>query len=423
MTFDKPLFIRWLSSFVLTIGLLSLSLHIFAEQPSTHKIAILIELKGGIRPATECFFTRSLKKATERQAAQVMILQLDTPGGLAILMRGIIKGILASPPVPVIAYVTPRGAHVAASSAGTCTLYATHIAAMVPGTNLGAATPIAIGTPEDRSAEQEKKDKKEAHQKSAAELKTISDVIDWPISAGLAQQRDRNVAWAEKEAVIEPESLSAEEALKINVINNNIVASDISSLLEQSNGMKVNVQGMVKKVNTKNLKIEKMNLIGIFDSWALSLEPSVAYIYAGLTFILLGLAFIIAEVFLPSFGMLGIGGAVTLLMGSILLMKTGGMGFGISMYLIAIIIATVTLAFFLFVLNLAFRAHRRPIVSGREAVMGKRGVVSASDDRLWVRIDGERWRCKSNVLVKDGDEVVVERLEGLICIVKHVGEK
>ncbi|ABS77914.1 serine protease [Coxiella burnetii] len=454
----KRIFIRRFYILMLTFGLLGIASHIIAQN-NTRRLAILIDIKGGIGPATADFFHRSLKQATEKKA-QVIILQLDTPGGLATAMRDIIKDILASP-IPVIGYVAPSGAH--AASAGTYILYATHIAAMAPGTNLGAATPIAIGTPGGSSPEKgnEKKEgaKKAPAQKTAAEKKAISDARAYIRS--LAQLRGRNVEWAES-AVVEAESLSAEEAYKIKVIN--IIASNIPNLLEQANGMKISVRGETQTVNTANLEIEKVEPDWRTRFLSVITDPSVAYIllmigfygiffefinpgfivpgvvgaislllalyafqllpinYAGLALILLGLAFIVAEAFMPSFGMLGIGGGVAFVIGSIMLMRTDAIGFGIPMYLI-IAIAIVTIAFFLLVLSMAFRSRGRPIVSGREAVIGKRGVVNVSDKRMWVRIEGERWQCKSDVPLQDGDEVVVERLEGLFCVVKPVEKK
>ncbi len=145
--------------------------------------------------------------------------------------------------------------------------------------------------------------------------------------------------------------------------------------------------------------------------------------YAGLALILLGLAFIVAQVFMPSFGMLGIGGGVAFIISSIVLMRTDVIGFGIPMYLINYRYCYCHHSFFLLVLSMAFRSRGRPIVSAREAVIGKRGVVNISDKRMWVRIEGERWQCKSDVPLQDGDKVFVERLEGLFCVVKPVEKK
>ncbi len=447
--------IRWYWAVWIAFSLLFLAGNLIAQMPA-NRTAVLLDINGGIGPATQDFVHRGFKKA-EDQNATVIILRMDTPGGLSTSMRGIIKDILSSP-IPVITFVAPSGAR--AASAGTYILYASHVAAMAPGTNLGAATPVSIGTPGTPDKEQGKeKEKKSAQKASASELKAINDAKAYIRS--LAQLRGRNVQWAEQ-AVTHAESLSAKEALKLNVIN--FVAENIPDLFKQTNGFKVSVRGEMKAMQTDNLTI-----VEFLPDWRTKFltvitDPSVAYIllmigfyglffefanpgfivpgvvggislllalyalqllpinYAGLALILLGIAFIVAEAFLPSFGALGIGGVVSFVIGSIMLVKTEAIGYSLPMYLI-IVVALVTAAFFLLVINLALRSRRKPIVSGREAVIGKRGVVEISDDRAWVRINGERWQCKSKTPLKTGDEVVVERLEGLTCIVKVVEKK
>jgi len=361
----------------IVIGLLSLTWAI-AQKPSkppktAAKTAALLEITGAIGPAVQDFIHRGLGRAV-KQGDQVVILRIDTPGGLSKSMRGIIKDILSSP-IPVIAYVAPSGAR--AASAGTYILYASHIAAMAPGTNLGAATPVSIVSPGTG------KDKKKAKAKSASMLKAINDAKAYIRS--LAQLRGRNVKWAEK-AVSEAASLSAQEALKINVIN--FVAKNIPDLLRQANGKTVIVQGNQKELKTVGLSVKQ-----IMPDWrtkflAVITDPSVAYIllmigfyglffefanpgfvvpgvvgaiclllalyafqllpinYAGLGLILLGMAFIVAEAFMPSFGALGIGGVISFVIGSIMLLKTDVTGYRLPWGLI--IGVTLVTGFFFF---------------------------------------------------------------------------
>ncbi len=420
------------------------------ETTQTTQTAALLSIKGGIGPGTHDFISRGLKKA-QQSGAHVVVLQIDTPGGLSKSMRGIIKDMLASP-IPVIAYVAPSGAR--AASAGTYILYAAQIAAMAPGTNLGAATPVAIGAPGMAPKNNKAKTKK---QSSASAKKAINDARAYIRS--LAQLRGRNVKWAEK-AVVEGESLSANEALKLNVIN--LIAKDVPELLQKINGKSVIVRGLPYKLNTENLTIKQIEPDWRSRFLAVITDPSVAYIllmlgvygiffeflnpgfvapgvigaialliglyalallpinYAGLALIVLGLGFIIAEVFMPSFGILGIGGAISFVFGSIFLMKTTDVGFQLPIYLV-ILVTIVTLIFIIFILGVAVRSRRKPVVSGGGVLIGKKGTIEVADDnRLWLTLVGERWQCKSDSQLKNGQRVVVKKLEGLTLVVEPV---
>ncbi len=450
-------FIKIFFSLIFLTGLWSIAHWVLAQNNATatnSKTAILLDIKGGIGPATQDFISRGIKKAADLNASAI-ILRIDTPGGLSKSMRYIIKDILSSP-VPVISYVAPSGAR--AASAGTYILYASHVAAMAPGTNLGAATPVAIGTPGGKSDDKDK-EKQASKKPSASEKKALNDARAYIRS--LAQLRGRNVKWAEK-AVVEAESLSAKEALKLNVIN--FIAIDIPDLLKKANGMKVDIQGKSSVVQTEGVAVQQIQPDWRTKFLAVITDPSVAYIllmigfygiffefmnpgfvvpgvvgaialllalysfallpinYVGLGLIILGIAFIVAEAFVPSFGALGIGGVISFVIGSIMLLKTKMIGYIIPMYLI-IIIAIVTVVFFLLVLSMALRSRRRPVVSGREAVVGQRGKILISDERIWVRIEGERWQCRSHVSLKEGQEVVVKSVEGLILVVEPVSTK
>jgi len=429
--------VRLLSVLFIVLGLSAAFHSSFAVSPP-NKIAVLLEIKGAIGPAIQDFIHRGIQQAEEKNA-QVVILKIDTPGGLSKSMRGIIKDILASS-VPVITFVAPSGAR--AASAGTYILYASHIAAMAPGTNLGAATPVSIGSP---GASKDKK----APKKTAGQLKAINDAKAY--IRALAQLRGRNVKWAER-AVSHAESLSAEEALKMNVIT--VIAKDIPHLLQQVNGKKVLLRGQMVRLQTVGLSIQH-----ILPDWrtrflSVITDPSVAYIllmvgfyglffefanpgfivpgvagaiclilalyafqllpinYAGLGLIILGLAFIVAEAFLPSFGALGIGGIISFVVGSIMLMKTDVAAYGLPWQLIAGVSA-VTLLFFLVVLQLAFRSRQRPVVSGAEGMIGKHGVIVFRDGEVWIKVGGELWRVENPEGLQDGVGVKVVRLQGL----------
>ena len=444
---EKTRWWRWFYVIIILTGCWSTIQSIYAETTSS-QTAILLDIQGGIGPGTQDFIQSGLKTAAKQQA-QVIILQMDTPGGLSTSMRGIIKEILASP-IPVIGYVAPSGAR--AASAGTYILYACQVAAMAPGTNLGAATPVSIGGGTPGGS----KEKEHAKKSSASDQKALNDARAY--IRGLAQLRGRNEKWAEQ-AVTQAASLSAKEALQLNVIN--FIATDISEVLEKANGMKVSVLGKTVTLQTTHVTVKH-----ILPNWrskflAVITDPSVAYIllmigfyglffefanpgfivpgvvggialllalyafqllpinYAGLALILLGIAFVIAEAFMPSFGALGIGGVISFVVGSLLLIKTDVHAFTIPLYLI-LIVSIVSAAFFLLVLNMALRSRRRPVVSGAEWVIGQRGTVTMSHDIIWVRIRGERWQCRSEVSLQEGQEVVVIAIQGLTLLVEPV---
>lgn len=443
--------LRTIAILCILCGISGIFLHASANivQKKANAAAVM-DIDGAIGPAVQDFIHRGLEKAV-KQGARVAILRIDTPGGLSKSMRGIIKDILSSP-IPVISYVAPSGAR--AASAGTYILYASHIAAMAPGTNLGAATPVQIGTPGGANDKKDKAAKKKKAAKTATEQKAINDAKAYIRS--LAQLRGRNVQWAEK-AVSQAESLSAKEALKLNVIN--VVAKNIPDLLQQINGRKVLVLGNEERLKTTGLTVHE-----ILPDWrskflAVITDPSVAYIllmigfyglffefanpgfiipgvagaiclllalyafqllpinYAGLGLILLGLAFIVGEAFMPSFGALGIGGVIAFVIGSIMLIRTDEVGFTLPIKLI-IGVSVVTLLFFLGVLSLAFRSHRRKVVSGRESMVGRPGIIVMQQDQLWVKVEGELWKVESSEPLQPGQRVIVTDMKGLVLQVK-----
>jgi membrane-bound serine protease (ClpP class) len=438
-----------------------------ADQPRPGKVMVLT-LDGAVSPATADYLVRGIRLAAEREAALV-VLKMDTPGGLDLAMRSIIKEILASP-VPVAAYVAPGGAR--AASAGTYILYASHIAAMAPGTNLGAATPVSIGmpgTPQAKPAADDAGDAKAAHGKdrkpSAAEAdpqkaKLVNDAAAY--IRGLAQLRGRNSEWAEQ-AVREAVSLSAEEAVARKVVD--VMAADVPGLLAALDGRKVGTQGGERRLATADAEIIALdpdwrsNLLAVIANPGLALilmmigiyglifefyspglaGPGVigaiclllaAYAfqlmpinYAGLGLILLGVALVIAEAFVPSFGILGIGGTAALTIGAVILFDGDASGAYAVPLPFVVTIGVVSSALVFATVAFALRARRRPIVSGSEELIGASGVVLEDfSSEGGVRVGGERWHASCSQGLKRGQSVRVKSRTGLTLVVEPVNQ-
>jgi membrane-bound serine protease (ClpP class) len=420
---------------------------------SSSPVAIILEIQDTIGPATSDYIDRALEKAAEQQA-ELVIIRIDTPGGLDTSMRSIIKQITTSS-IPVVSFVAPSGAR--AASAGTYIIYASHIAAMAPGTNLGAATPVQLGgMPDTGDGDEWPTDNKTEKEKGtrptidAKKQKLINDAAAY--LRGLAQMRGRNVEWAEK-AVREAASLSAEEALKEGVIN--LIATDIQDLLRQLNGYKVEVLGEEKSLTTDG--VFPIHLSPDWRSRLLAIigNPNVAYVlmligiygliyefsnpgailpgtvgaislllalfafhllpinYAGVALILLGLALMIGEAFAPSFGALGIGGVVAFVIGSIILIDTDTPGYGIALPLI-LSFAIVSAGILIMVVEMAIKSRQRPVVSGREQLLGATGLALATfSGEGSVRIHGEVWSARTDKRVIEGQRVRVTGIVGL----------
>ncbi|HMC16181.1 MAG TPA: nodulation protein NfeD [Albitalea sp.] len=416
---------------------------------------IVAQIDGAIGPATADHLHRALGLAA-RQQAQLVVLQIDTPGGLDASMRSIIKDILASP-VPVATFVYPNGAR--AASAGTYMLYASHVAAMAPASNLGAATPVEIGIGGARPSENPVPVRRASDAASAPPPEATHDTMGAKRLAdasayirSLAQLRGRNAEWGEK-AVRESVSLSASEALKLKVVD--IVASDVPDLLRQLDGRRLSVAGSSVQLATAGAPLVVFEADWRSRLLSVITEPSLALLlmlvgiygllfefanpgfvlpgvvggialllalfalqmlpvnYAGLALILLGIAFLIAEAFLPTFGVIGFGGIVAFAAGAVLLFDSESPGFGIPMGLVAVVTAA-SGAFVLGVAGMAAKARRRPVVSGAAATLvGATGdLVEFAGGEGWAMVRGEHWRVRGNDALAPGARVRVVGVRG-----------
>jgi len=428
------------------------------QASSAARTAYLLEIDGAIGPATSAYISHGLEQA-RREGAELAIITMDTPGGLDTSMREIIQDILAMP-VPVVAYVHPSGAR--AASAGTYILYACHVAAMTPGTNLGAATPIQIGVtpaPEpDNGAEHG--DRMGAQPKDAHERKAVNDAVAYIRS--LAELRKRNADWAES-AVRDAASLSADAALKEGVID--IVAPDMDSLLKQLDGRKVSVNGSERVLETSGMQLVRVDpdwkdrllatitnpnialilmMVGIYGLFFEFLNPgsfvpgtvgAIALLMglyalaalpvdlAGIALIALGLGLMIAEAFAPSFGILGLGGLVAFLFGATIMFDTDIAAFRVDRSVLAAV-GVFSAGLLIITARVAIRSYRSRVQTGAEEMIGAKGkVLDWKDGNGHVFVRSERWSAQGPSSLAKGANITVAGIDGLKLEVSPIDEQ
>lgn len=443
-----------------------------AEEPRPQ--AFLLTVDNAIGPATADYIIRGIETAEEKEA-ELVVLQLDTPGGLASSMRSIIKAILNSE-VPVATYVHPAGSR--AASAGTYILYGSHVAAMTPSTNLGSATPVQMGgglpgmePPEaeetagdegDKGDEGDNEDKEKDGEeprrgKDAMERKILEDSVSY--IRGLAERYGRNADWAE-EAVREGSNLTAAKALEQNVID--FVADNLDDLLAQLDGRIVQMTTGERPLKTADIEIVRLDPDWRTELLTLITNPNIAYIlmligiygiifelanpgeiipgvigsislilaffafqvmpvnYTGLALIILGIVFMITEAFAPSFGALGIGGIAAFSVGSIILWEDPDLKVALPLVFGT---ALVVAGFSIWVLGRLLQIRRRRVATGHEEMIGMIGKARESFEvsgRVWVH--SELWTADTTAPVKSGQKVRVTAIHGLRLTVEPVEE-
>ncbi|HEY6984357.1 nodulation protein NfeD [Reyranella sp.] len=430
------------------IGAMLVALATFADAAAQR--AIVLEVDGVIGPGMADYVVRTIDAATPRDTGLV-VLRLDTPGGLDTSMREIIRAMLASP-VPVAVYVAPSGAR--AASAGAYITYAAGVAAMAPGTNIGAATPIQLGAPSTLPGDRKEGDTKSKGQDTESR-KMISDAVAYIQS--LAHLHGRNAEWA-TEAVREAASLPAPEALKQKVID--VIADDVPDLLRKIDGRTAIVAGQARQLTTAGLEV-----VTVGPDWRTRLltiitNPNVAYLlmllgayglifelsnpgavlpgvvgtisilvalfalnmlpidYAGAALVLLGIALMVAEVFIGSFGVIGAGGIAAFAIGSIIMFQSNAPGFTLSVSLV-IAATAVTAGFLALVLVLLLRSRRRRVVTGSEAMIGAEGeTVEWHGDSGRIRIMGEIWKAHAGQPLTPGARIRVVSRKDLVLTVE-----
>ena len=442
----------------------------------------VVELEGAISPASSDYFIRTLERASD-EGVELVVMRLDTPGGLDKSMRDMVKAILAST-VPVATYVAPNGSR--AASAGTYLMYASHIAAMAPATNIGSSTPVSIGggggspfpsptptpspmptpgsapeaeTPNDAS-EDEADDRPPHEPADAMGRKVVNDAAAYLRS--LAELRGRNVEWAE-ETVRSGANLAANEALEQGVID--LVAEDLGDLLAAINGRTVTIAGVDRTLDTANAEVQTIEPDWRYELLGIITDPNVAYIllmigiyalilefynpgigvgavtgviclllgafalqmlpinYAGLALIAVGVAMLAVEAFTPSFGIVGTGGVIAFVIGSIILMDTDLPGYKVSYPIIAAFTA-VSVGVVAFGLGAALKMRRARVATGVESMVGARARVMEDFTASGrVHAFGEVWNARGEGEFHEGEDVEISAVDGVIVQVKRTGPR
>jgi len=408
----------------------------------------VLKLQGVINPVASRYITSYLKKA-DTTRVECLILELDTPGGLMNSMRDIIKAFLNSE-IPIIVYISPRGAQ--AASAGVFITIAAHIAAMSPGTNIGAAHPVSIGGGGIFGGRQDSSSTKTMMEK------VTNDAVAF-IKA-IARERGRNEKWVE-EAVRKSVSITETEALKENVID--LVAGNLNELIAKIDGKKVKTPTREVRLNTRNARVA-MKPMGLhFRILNAISDPNIAYLllilgfyglffelsnpgtifpgvlgaiflilaffafqilpinYAGLALIIVGIILFILEVKITSYGLLTIGGIISMIIGSMMLINTSEAPkqlFSISLQVI-IPVVIFTAIFFIIALSLALKAHRKKVSTGSEGIIGEKGhALTDIDLEGMVMVHGEYWKARASEKISKGEKIKVKAVEGMILVVE-----
>ena len=442
----------WRAIFFGLLALLVVVAHA-AEPPAAaaRPQVVALTVDGAISPASADYVVRGIDAAAQR-GAQAVLLQLDTPGGLASAMREIIKAILNSP-VPVIGYVAPQGAR--AASAGTYILYACHVAAMAPATNIGAATPVTI-TGAGSVAPASSAGKSGAEPAGNAEMRKLTNDAVASIRA-LAERRGRNADWAEQ-AVRDAASITAQQALKEHVID--LIAPSAAALLASVDGRTVETPAGARVLHTRDAMVVPIVPDARSRFLAVIADPSVALVllllgigglvmegthpgvilpgvvgaislllalyafqllpvnFVGLGLMVLGAVLIVSEAFVPAYGVLGTGGVVALVIGAVVLMRTGSAASGIALPAV-LGISLAGAGVMAGIVWLAARSRRQRVVSGSEEMMGALGAVVADfQGRGLVHVHGEQWQAESAAPLQRGQPVVVTGRHGLVLDVR-----
>jgi membrane-bound serine protease (ClpP class) len=420
--------------------------------------ALILDIDGAIGPPTADYVVSALAAAKPDEVGLV-ILRMNTPGGLDTSMREIIKAILASP-IPVATYVAPNGAR--AASAGTYIAYASAIAAMAPSTNIGAATPVQLGgdqplAPEPKQKPEQSQPDKGSEPGNAMSRKMVNDAVAY--IRGLAALNGRNAEWA-AEAVRSAASLPAAEALALHVID--VIADDIPDLLRQIDGRTATVAGKPQRLATAGLETVAAPPGWRTELLALITNPNVAFIlmligvyglileffnpgavapglvgticlllalyalallpinYAGAALVLFGVALMVAEAHIGAFGALGVGGVAAFVVGALLMFPEPAPGFALSDGVV-IGAAIGSAAVFLLLLAVGLRGRKRPVVTGGEALLGSEGETLSWQDREGrVRVKGEIWQARADAPLAAGSRVKVVGRDGLVLRVEAI---